>query len=115
MHDSPHSKISSQSSSLWAAVTRLFWMFLGSGILIGLGLYIAFNTGKSVLVPSCLYWLNIVLMILVRFIDIRFLSGQTIDGEPATMQNWKRYAITLSVVAAVLWVGAFGLSHLKIL
>jgi hypothetical protein len=115
MQDSPNSKPSSPSSSLSAAAARLFWMIFGTGFLIGLSLYIAFNPGQSVLVPSCLYLLNLVCMILVRFIDIRFLNGQTADGEPATMQNWARYSIILSVIAAVLWGVSFLLSHFKIL
>jgi hypothetical protein len=115
MQDSPDSKPSSSSSSLSAAAARLFWMILGNGLLIGLSLYIAFNAGKSVLIPSCLYLLNLVCMILVRFIDVRFLNGLTADGEPATMRHWTRYSIILSGIAAGLWGVAFLLSHFKIL
>jgi hypothetical protein len=115
MQNSPDSKSSSPSTPISAAIARLYWMIVGSGLLIGLSLYIAFNAGKSVLIPSCLYLLNLVCMILLRYIDIRFLHGQTADGEPATMQHWARYSIFLSGIAAALWGAALLLSHFKIL
>jgi hypothetical protein len=115
MQNSPDSKSSSPSSSISAAAVRVFWMIVGTGFLIGLSLYIATNPGKSILVPSCLYVLNLVCMMLMRYIDIRFLNGQTVDGEPATMQHWARYSIFLSGIAAALWGAALLLSHFKIL
>jgi hypothetical protein len=45
-------------------------------------------------------------MIIVRFLDIKFLDGQTAAGQPASIKHWLRYAIALVVISAVIWATA---------
>jgi hypothetical protein len=45
-------------------------------------------------------------MIIVRFLDIKFLDGQTAAGEPASIKHWRRYAIVLVVISAAIWAAA---------
>ena len=47
---------------------------------------------------------------IVRYVDIRFLSGKTADSQPATMAHWLRYTATVLGAALVLWLGAHWMS-----
>jgi len=47
-------------------------------------------------------------LIAVRFMDIRLFEGKDADGKPATMVDWRRYAVRVIAAAAGLWL----LAHL---
>jgi len=51
-----------------------------------------------------LYWFTVGCLLAARYVDIRSLGGRTADGAPATMGHWRRYAVVLVVVSAVLWI-----------
>jgi hypothetical protein len=51
-------------------------------------------------------------MIIVRFLDIKFLNGQTTTGERAYIKHWRRYAIMLVLISAVIWAAAHATAHL---
>jgi hypothetical protein len=51
-------------------------------------------------------------MIIVRLLDIKFLNGQTATGEPASVKHWRRYAIMLVLISAVIWAAAHATAHL---
>jgi hypothetical protein len=52
-------------------------------------------------------------MIIVRFLDIKFLDGQTATGEPATLAHWRRYAVLLIVISAIIWSAAHAVVYLS--
>jgi len=65
------------------------------------------NKGSCRFLPillSAISELWYVQVILVRYIDIRFLNGETGEGKPATMINWRRYAILVGSVAVGEWM-----------
>ena len=80
---------------------RLYWLFVGNGILFILASHIAFkNVG---IYYDIFYWCNSIAIIIARFIDIRFLNGETASGAPATMSDWKRFSPLFFLAAVVIW------------
>ena len=51
-------------------------------------------------------------LVVIRYLDIRFLNGQTATDEKASMTDWVRYAVLLPVCATVLWVIAHAANYL---
>ena len=62
--------------------------------------------GRSTRISDIIFWCVVPAMIIVRFLDIKFLDGQTATGEPARFKHWRRYAIVLVVISAVIWSAA---------
>ncbi len=102
---------SSDRDRAGGCLARLFWLGVGNFILvlsaIGIGQR---QNGFS------LGWLDVVLwatafgLIAVRYADIAFFQGQTADSRPATMSDWRRYALTVLAVSLALWLGAHAIS-----
>jgi hypothetical protein len=42
-------------------------------------------------------------LILARLIDIRYLGGETMDNKPATLRDWRRYALFILIAAGILF------------
>jgi hypothetical protein len=51
-------------------------------------------------------------LVTVRFLDIKFLDGQTATGQPASIKHWRRYAIVLVVISAAIWAAAHAAVYL---
>jgi hypothetical protein len=82
------------------ALARLIWIFGGIS-LIYVALFIAQRKG-GLLADLGLLALTLAL-ILVRFVDIRYLEGETMDNKPATLRDWRRYAVKMVIVAGALY------------
>ncbi|HBC87223.1 MAG TPA: hypothetical protein DCZ94_09735 [Lentisphaeria bacterium] len=86
---------SSENSS--GCLLRLYWMLLGNIILLASVVMIA-KTGDLILYGSA-YIIVAATVIIIRYVDIRFYAGHKADDSgPATMDDWKKYAMTASVV-----------------
>jgi hypothetical protein len=85
------------------ALARLIWIF-GSILLVFAAVFIARNKGG--LVADLSPFAMGLVIILVRYIDIRYLKGETMDNKPATLRDWRRYALTVLIAAGILF--AFG-------
>ncbi len=89
-----------------AALTRLAWLVGGGAALAILALLIArAGTFGSL---DIAFWGTVVFMVVLRLIDITRYGGLTSNGEPATMQTWRRYLFRLLFIAGGLW----GLAHI---
>ncbi|MBK8164883.1 MAG: hypothetical protein IPK64_02845 [bacterium] len=86
-----------------AALARVYWMAVGNVFLFFCAFYAAKRPAPSAL--DGLYVGLVVLLLVVRFVDIARLGGQTSEGQPATLAHWRRYALGLVPVAAVVWLG----------
>ncbi len=84
-----------------AVLFRLTWIF-GGIALIYCALFIA--QAKGGVAADILLWALALAIILVRFIDIRYLQGETRDNKPATMKDWRRYALMMLAFTAILFV-----------
>ena len=86
---------------------RLFWMLFGHAIVFtSLGIIIV----TELAFPSVLdgvVWITVVLMIVARRIDITRWQGTTALGEPATLDHWRGYSVTL------VWIttAGFAIAH----
>jgi len=89
-----------------AILARPFWMFLGNFILMICAANILMGESGSTRTSDIIFWCAVAAMIIVRFLDIKFLDGQTAAGEPASIKHWRRYAIVLVVISAAIWAAA---------
>ena len=90
---------SNQSNSAFAAIARLFWMFLGPGILFLLAYNIAEKNEGWVAPLSIAFLVILVLVIAARQVD-PFDSY----GEPRVPGVVWRFTIGAIVVGLLLWV-----------
>jgi hypothetical protein len=57
------------------------------------------------------FWANVAAMLAARYFDVHRFHGATASGEPATPQDFRRYAYGLAAGAFVAW-GLVHASHL---
>ena len=85
-------------------LARLYWLILGNALPLFL---LVFIFEKRPPLPSLIdaaYLVLVVSLIIVRYIDIRFLNGNTGEGKPATMTNWRRYALLVGALGVGAWL-----------
>lgn len=87
---------------------RLTWMLLGNAVLFLCGGFILLRQGGGLGTADLVLGLCIPVLLLVRYVDIRFFEGRTADNEPATMAHWRAYAWWLVLAALAFW----GVAHL---
>jgi len=72
-------------------LVRSLWTIVGHAVLLIFVLLIFEKNARCLSIYDGLYLLVIVLIILARFIDIRFLKGETVYGQPASMAHLRRH------------------------
>ena len=92
-----------KQSGVLAILARPFWMFLGNFALMICAANVLMGEGGSTRISDIIFWCAVAAMLAVRFLDIKFLDGQTATGEPATLAHWRKYAVLLIIFSAVLW------------
>jgi len=89
-------------------LVRLFWMAVGNFILFFMVCGIVAGENKGLGLKDAVYAIVVVLLVLARYIDIRYLGGYTAQGAPASMAHWYRYVAGLITCGGVIW----GLAHM---
>jgi hypothetical protein len=89
-------------------LARLFWIALGNFGLALLLIWIVVKKQSLGCLADISYLTLLIAVIVVRYVDIRYLKGQKGTGEPANMGDFRRYAVFVSVVSLLL----LGASHL---
>lgn len=84
-----------------SVIVRLSWMAVGPALLFFLLFRIA-EVGRAT-VLDVLYWAVAVGLVVLRRVDITRLGGQTANGDPAGLADWRRYALGVGVAALGLW------------
>jgi hypothetical protein len=82
------------------ALVRMSWIFGGIALLY-CALFIA--QGKGGFMTEAVFLFLTALIILVRFVDIRFLEGETLDNKPANLKHWRRFGVLMLAAAAALY------------
>lgn len=96
-----------KSSRLSGCLVRLFWMGVGNLVLVLAAIGIGQNrAGFTFTGMDLLFWATVLCLLAVRYVDIRYLDGQTADSRPASMSDWRRYALTVLGISLALWLGA---------
>jgi hypothetical protein len=74
---------------------------------IGIGQH---RAGFALSAMDVLFWSTTLGLLAVRYVDIRYLAGETADGRPASMSDWRRYALAVLGVSLALWLAAHAIS-----
>ena len=90
---------------------RIFWMIIGNAILLACAYGIVQHRSSLLSIADALYWAIVGSLLAARYVDIRYLYGLTSEGDPATMDDWRRYAKVLGMVSAGLWLGAHAMAY----
>lgn len=93
-------------------VIRLVWLAAGNAALVFIA--IAMAQRRAVWALDLTFWAIVAGLIVLRYIDITRFGGLTTDGEPASLQHWRRYLVLLLLVAGVLWALAHGFACLTV-
>ena len=91
---------------------RLAWMLIGTiALMFSLrGVWISRHSGITW--HDYIFWLVIVMMVALRYVDITWMGGQTVKGDPATRAHWRRFALILLLGGLVLWLVVHALTRL---
>jgi hypothetical protein len=88
---------------LSAVLPRLYWMVFGNIILLLTAVTTMLRAFQDLHLASLVFWANAACMVIIRYLDVRYLRGETADSQAATIAHWKRYSIFLLVGAASTW------------
>jgi len=100
------------SGGCLSVLVRLTWIFGGSFLIYG-AIFIA--QGKAPGLADTIFLLFTLGLLLVRFIDIRYLKGETLDNHPATLKDWRRYSVKMLIAAGLLYFLSKIAAHLNLL
>ena len=90
---------------------RMFWMLIGNAILLACAYSILQHRSSLLSMADALYWAVVGSLLAARYVDIRYLHGLTAEGDPASMDDWRRHAMVLGVVSTGLWLVVHAVSH----
>lgn len=80
---------------------RVFWGVIGNIVVYVAWVMIVLTTAPLPSMLDAVVWLTVLLMLIARRVDIVQYSGRTMDGKPATLEDWRRHVAVL-VSATVL-------------
>lgn len=83
------------------ALLRVFWLMVGNIVVYVTWIAIVFTTAPLPSLLDVVVWLTVLAMIVARRIDIVRYAGRTMDGEPATLADWRRYVALSTGVMVV--------------
>lgn len=104
-----HSSQTYSNDGAMGCLARLYWMFLGNGVLLFSAASIGMSKSESFLsTPDIVFGAGVVLLVILRFLDIRYLKGARPDGQPASMLDFWQYVRNVSIATGTIW----SLAHL---
>ena len=81
-----------ENSSLLGLILRLYWLIAAPSLIIYLTLIrLLVNNEDNVSISIIGTSILLISIIVVRYIDIRFMNGATSEGEKATISDWYYY------------------------
>jgi hypothetical protein len=83
---------------------RLYWVMLGNGVVVIAAVFPLAYPQMPTALPLAGFGFGVLSLIAARFVDIRYCGGQTADGTPASLDDWKRY-VRIVVPSALLLLG----------
>ena len=67
--------------------------------------------GEVIPTMDVFFWLAAASLVIVRYMDIRYLGGTTAEGKPASMGDWRAYSLRVFALSLVLWLFVRGLAY----
>ncbi len=95
---------SNDKRPLVAELCRMTWLAFGPAGLILSSASIWKQPPWTYSVLDLTFWGIAAVVVLARFIDIRFFRGRTAEDQPATMSHWWRYSAKLLLFATAIWL-----------
>jgi hypothetical protein len=92
------------TDSVLGLFLRLYWIMLGNGVVVIAAFFPLAYPQIPIAFPLAGFGFGVVSLIAARFVDIRYCGGQTADGAPASLDDWKRY-VRILVPSALLLLG----------
>ena len=94
-----------RSHPVLSLLLRMFWTFFGGAALVLVLARVAYHGRGELSWLDGLYGGIALGMVLARFIDVRYLEGETADGERrATLRDWMAYSASVLGAAGVGWL-----------
>jgi hypothetical protein len=84
-------------------LTRIAWLIAAPLTLLMLGAIIARDGDGARSSESIAYWAVVALALVVRYLDIFKYAGVTVNGEPASGKDWRRYRLSFPALAVAGW------------
>ena len=100
----PESQIGDKQSALRGIAARLWWMTVGNFLLAISAVFILEKGGGFPQTADWVFWIALVSLVRVRYLDIKYLDGCTATGAYASLKNWGRYVVILTICSIALWV-----------
>ena len=60
-----------------------------------------------------LYLIAVILLIAVRYCDVKYFNGSAASDKRETIAYWRKYVLMLLLITGAMWLAAHGLSLLK--
>jgi len=92
---------SESNSGCLVVLVRPIWIFGWAG-LIFCAIYVAL--GKGAITADLMLIVVTLGLIVSRFIDIRYLDGETWNNKPGTLKHWRRYSFYVFIIAGALYL-----------
>ena len=89
---------------LGGCLLRMFWMIVGNAILAFCVISMIRRDSSFFGLEDALYWSLVGCLLGARYVDIQYFKGQTADGEPASMVDWRRYAVRVGIASVGMWL-----------
>ena len=85
---------------------RFFWMIVGNAILVFCVVSMVKGHSNLLGLEDAFYWSLVGILLAARYVDIQYFNGQTANGEPASMADWRRYTVRVGIISVGLWLVA---------
>ena len=110
---SPATPVDSEKyTPLGSILTRIYWMVFGHFGIVILAFVIASNNAPWFV--NFIYFLLVASIIVIRYVDITVYKGETVDGDPATLKDWRRYSLIVLGYTVLLYTAVKVVAHFKI-
>jgi hypothetical protein len=105
-------QITDRQSGPLGTLARLSWMLVGNMVLAFSLVFIFRNEGGFFHPADWVFWITVATLVPIRYLDIRFLDGQTATGGSASTANWVKYVVLLIAFSTILWAIAHAANYL---
>ena len=90
--------------SILGLFAKFFWTLLGNAVLFFTAISILQHKGEILHTADIVFWVTVAVLIIVRYLDIKFWNGLTVTGLPASMAHWRKYVAILLICSATVWI-----------
>jgi hypothetical protein len=91
-----------QINSFSGCFVRVIWMALGNLFVALTAISIMQGGRENIFLKDAVFLSLVAVTVLARYLDVKYLHGQTAEGEPATMAHFKKYAAMIIPIYFVL-------------